>query len=289
MSDISSPMKSFQGIEFLTPLYKRKIHAVTKIYSWLEDITGAWKYAFFPLDIPLYKFSHQHIENAAIMARDVLGIRNTIAFNLLVLLENSGLRMVALKLPKEITSFSFFEQNLKSIFFFINEQNSFERNYFALAHELAHIIFHQGGLKYNLYSPALSEEQREKAASYFASCFLMPENMIKNMFGQLGIKQGDLNFELLLRLKARFGVSTETFIYRLRELKLIDNKLQDIFLKEVRKFYKKTNFKEPPPSRTVNYSNNRIWDLVLVAEQQKQFSREIIKVKKELISLGVRS
>jgi len=280
---------TFKGIEFLTPAYKSKIYAATKIYSWLEDITEAWKYSSFPLDIPLYKFSYQHIENAAMMARDVLGVKSSILFDLPTLLETAGLRMVVLSLPKEITSFSFFEQNFKSIFFFINKNNSFERNCFTLAHELAHIIFHQGGMKYNLYRPGLSEEQREKAASYFASCFLMPENMIKNILGQLGIKSDNLTYELLLRLKTRFGVSAETFIYRLSELKLIRNKRQEEFLKEVRKFYKKTNFKEPPPSRIGNYSNDRIWDLVLVAEQNKKFAKEVAKVKKELIALGIKS
>ncbi len=56
----------------------------------------------------------------------------------------------------------------------------------------------------------------------FAATFLMPKKSVCDTVNQLGIQKKHWSYELLLRIKHRFGISAETFLYRLEELDLID-------------------------------------------------------------------
>ena len=48
----------------------------------------------------------------------------------------------------------------------------------------------------------------------------MPDSAVRTTVGQL-ITPGTWTWDLVLRIKHRFGISTEAFVYRLKKLKLV--------------------------------------------------------------------
>jgi len=55
-----------------------------------------------------------------------------------------------------------------------------------------------------------------QAAKHFAAIFLMPDTAVRTTVGQLGIFPDTWIWDLVLRIKHVFGISTEAFVYRLK-------------------------------------------------------------------------
>ena len=89
----------------------------------------------------------------------------------------------------------------------------------------------------------------EDGARRFAATFLMPRKSVLDTASQLGLQKRFWSFELLLRIKHRFGVSAEAFLYRLGELDLIDPALMEPLKEKIYEHYEKTGFGEPDFSR----------------------------------------
>jgi len=89
-----------------------------------------------------------------------------------------------------------------------------ERQLFRLAYELGRIYFHTSGGK-GAKKTGCGRMKAEHAARRFAALFLMPEDAVCTTVHQLGIQQDQWTWELLLRIKHRFGVSAESLLYRL--------------------------------------------------------------------------
>ncbi|MEA3417462.1 MAG: hypothetical protein U9R02_15190 [Thermodesulfobacteriota bacterium] len=71
---------------------------------------------------------------------------------------------------------------------------------------------------------------------------------------RIGIRQKQWSYNLLLRIKHRFGVSTEAFLYRLDELNLIDPSFIEPLKAKIHKHYGKTDYSELDLSRRIfNY------------------------------------
>ncbi|MBN2143771.1 MAG: ImmA/IrrE family metallo-endopeptidase [Candidatus Aureabacteria bacterium] len=280
------PIIHYRGEKKLSPRLKQETETIISFYSRLEDMCGAQKYHSFPLDIPLYQFSMSDIEEAANQTRELLGIGHAIVFDLIHLLESSGLRVIVRNMPQEITGFSYFSPRSKSINFFLNSKDTAERKIFTLAHELGHVIFHQGGAKYLVYQPCLSEEDLERSARYFASCFLMPEKTVRSTVRQLGIGLSNWNFDLLISIKSRFSVSAQAFLQRLSELDLIQKKQKESMESEIRFHYGQTNYREPGPGIHLR-ENQRLKDMLLIAAHSPVDSIEAKTMEKELTRLGV--
>ncbi len=84
-----------------------------------------------------------------------------------------------------------------------------ERQRLNIAHELGHLI---------LKIPKSVDE--EKAAFRFGSAFLAPASTI---FQNVGTNRDLLQIDELLLLKKRFGISIQAILYRLRDLKIIND------------------------------------------------------------------
>ena len=95
-------------------------------------------------------------------------------------------------------------------------------------------------------------------------------------------ESGVLSFELLLRIKHRFGISAETFLYRLNELDLIDPVLIEPLQKKIFDHYDKTTFGEPDFSRRLLTPNGRLWDLVLTGKEVEEGRDEILEIEQTL-------
>jgi Zn-dependent peptidase ImmA (M78 family)/transcriptional regulator with XRE-family HTH domain len=243
--------------------FANQVKTVIADYLRLEQICKVPREARIPLQIP-FDLTAGGITRLASQVRDLMGIRNAVVFDHLELFENHGLRIVFLEMPSTIESLSFYDANNRNVFIFISAQQNPERQIFSLVLELGKILLHVRMMTFGLVYPETAAE-RWKPARLFAAAFLMPEETVRTTVTQTGILPDTWDFEMLLRLKHRFGVSAETFNYRLLELGLITPQLQKKFRTRIKAHYQETHFKEPGSSRRILSPNGRIGDLLHIA------------------------
>ena len=127
-------------------------------------------------------------------------------------------------------------------------------------------------------------------ARLFAAFLLMPAVAVRQTVGQLGIAPDGWTYELLLRIKHRFGVSAESFCIRLEELGLIETGLAAKFKTRIRAHYAAHDRTEPDGSRRrLNY-NGRLGDLLLHARAKPgSAGQEARAIAGRLAKLGVKT
>ncbi len=261
---------------------------IMQAFHSLEDICQVQKHARLPLFIP-FEPNYSGMEQLAEMVRNYLGISNAIVFDYFELFENFGLRILVfpfMRQARDIESVSFYEPGHHNAFFFLNALNNPEKQLFSLALELGKIlIFNQIKNcedKY-LFLPVTKEQERPinelRAAKRFAATFLAPATTVHATISQLGITPGNWTWDLLLRIKHRFGVSAESFLYRLRELNLISDKSAEEIQSRIQTFYNNTKYKEPGSSKRILNPNGRFFDLLLTASSiESEETEEIHEV-----------
>nr|WP_319491473.1 XRE family transcriptional regulator [uncultured Desulfobacter sp.] len=250
----------------------------------LEDILGVQKHALLPLAVP-FEPDYAGMEQLAGRIRTAMGTGDAVIFDYLELFENFGLRVLLfpfMKSADDLDGLSFFEPVHQNAFFFINARKNPERQLFHLAVELGNIlIFNQMKIRKDALFPdtdATSESRPinpGRAAKHFAATFLMPENTVRTTVGQLGITPDTWTWDLLLRIKHRFGISTEAFVYRLKELNLITEDSADTYIQKIKTHYTQTGFGEPDASRRILNANGRFFDLLLTAGRDDTVEQEI--------------
>lgn len=99
---------------------------------------------------------------------------------------------------------------------FVNAQHPTPRSLFTLAHELGHLLIGQDG-PIALDEDLSGENQTERQANAFAAALLMPASEVDEY-----INEYDRGAESLARMVYDFGVSFESLIYRLHNLRKID-------------------------------------------------------------------
>lgn len=254
----------------------------------LEDILNVQKHAYIPLSIP-FDPDYNGMDQLAYRIRNYLGVRDGVIFDYLELFENFGMRVILFPFMKNAANFeavSFFEPFHNNAFFFINSRNNSEKQLFSLAREMGKIlIFNQmKSGKIPLFPPdhqskGIRPINPDRAAGRFAATFLMPGASVRTTASQLGIGKNAWSWDLLLRIKHRFGISVETFLYRLEELDLISNKLKEGFKVKIEEHYTQEGFSEPAFSRRILNTNGRFFDLLLSAEGVKSAEEEVKKIK----------
>ncbi len=125
------------------------------------------------------------------------------------LLEDKGVKVIALDLPENVSGSKAFvqrphEQGLPVIV--VNEKHNGERQRFTLAHELAHLVLRFSGL---------SENEQEKAADRFAGAFLMAQEMMHRLLGE---HRKSISLGELAELKKIFKVSIAALVVRCSQL-----------------------------------------------------------------------
>lgn len=264
--------------------------AIIEAYQALEDICNAPKRAKSPLLIP-YDPTEKGMEALSETARRIMEIRHGIVFDYFELFENQGFRVVVLPLTKNINSFSYYDPPNHNAFFFLNSRNNPERQLFSLAYELGRIFIltytmQQGIELFPAPGAKASDSQKtftaRHGANRFAATFLMPKQSIWDTANQLGIQKKRWSYELLLRIKHRFGVSAEAFLYRLNELNLIDPALVEPLQKKIFEHYDKTAFGEPDFSQRLLTPNGRLWDLVLTGKEVAEGRDEVLRIEQIL-------
>lgn len=98
----------------------------------------------------------------------------------------------------------------------VNIKDSYHRQRFTLAHELAHCMLHADSLKngcLELRTSLTTDDSREKAANILAGEILIPEKLLKITYANLPIV-------ILESLAEKFDVSENVMAARLQHLKM---------------------------------------------------------------------
>jgi len=256
----------------------------------LEDICHAQKRAEIPLFIS-FEPTESGMEKLSGTVRHFMEIAHGVVFDYFELFENQGFRVVVAPMPKEIDSFSYYDPPNQNAFFFLNARKNSERQLFRLACDLGSIFICTYTLQQGRYlfpredQPESSEEKlftANRAARRFAATFLMPAQAVRDTVEQLGIQRKRWSYDLLLRIKHRFGISAEAFLYRLNELDLIDPALVEPLKEKILEHYKETEFGEPDYSRRLLTPNGRLWDLVLTGKEIEEGREEVQDIENVL-------
>lgn len=260
------------------------LDSVLSAFLALEDICGAQKQAAIPLTLKL-PVTENGIQAFTSRVRGLLGISDAVIFDYLELFENAGLRVIILPLPKMVESVSCYDRESANAFFFISEGVSLERQLFRLCYELGRIYLYNGGMAAKAKIGSLDAEH---AARRFAALFLMPEEAVNASVRQVGIGPGQWTWEMLLRLKHRFGVSVEAFLYRLGELDLIKPDVLGTLQSRIREHYAAHEYREPDASRRILTPNGRLGDLLHSAERFHR-TDELKQIHRTLKACGVKT
>lgn len=259
---ISVPRLAPTAPSVTPPSQAADIDTVIRDYLALEDLCRVPRQARIPLQLA-FDTSASGLARLANQFRALLGIGDAVVFDPLELCENHGLRIVFMPLNGPV-SLSFYDAPNGNVFILIRTGINPEKQLFALAYELGRILLYTRALFLG-ESPFAHETKTHKAARVFSACFLMPENAVRTSVGQTGVRPDEWDFELLLRLKHRFGVSAETFNYRLLELGLITVERQTELRAQIKAHYDAHAFAEPGKSRRILSPNGRLGDLLHTA------------------------
>jgi len=128
------------------------------------------------------------------------------------LLEEKGVKVIALKLPENVSgSKALVQQPHKDHVpvIVVNALHNGERQRFTLAHELAHLV---------LRLSDLSDAEEEKAADRFAGAFLMSKPMMHRLLGE---HRTSISLGELAELKKIFKVSITALVVRCSQLAIM--------------------------------------------------------------------
>lgn len=128
------------------------------------------------------------------------------------LLEEKGIKVIALDLPEEVSGSKAFvkrarQDNVPVVV--VNQKHNGERQRFTLAHELAHLV---------LRFTEMSDVDEERAANRFAGAFLMAKDMIYRL---LGTNRKSISLGELAEIKKIFKVSIAALVVRCNQLSVM--------------------------------------------------------------------
>jgi len=100
---------------------------------------------------------------------------------------------------------------------FVNSEFPRSRSLFTLAHELGHVLASHADNPVTLDRELLGSTDTERMANAFAANYLMPGDEIRKEIDERGLKVSTLAY-----LTYRLGVSYESLVYRLHNLRLVN-------------------------------------------------------------------
>ena len=170
--------------------------------SWLDK-----RFDLPPADIPDLG-REPDPETAAEVVRRQWGLGVLAVRNMVQLLESKGVRVYSLAVDaRQVDAYSMWKGNTP--FVFLNTNKTAEHSRYDAAHELGHLVLHRHGSPQGI--------EAEKQANQFASAFLMPRGSVHPVAPRFP------TFDILVRLKRRWGVSVAALAYRLHDLRLVSD------------------------------------------------------------------
>lgn len=227
----------------------RECAALCREYTNLEAILGLDKDRVYPVeyDVPSPRNRWEAIrqgERLAELERARLKLGDGPIRDMVGVLEPQGLRVIELSVPENISGL-FLNDPRYGLSIVINADHHIRRRFFSYAHEYCHVLADRD--RTSLVSKAENrEELSEVRANAFAAALLMPESGVRAFVRAMGkgepsrsVLQAydeaealagqrrqeaysqDLQVYDVVHLAHHFGVSYETALYRLLNLKLI--------------------------------------------------------------------
>lgn len=204
--------------------------------------------------------------------RTAAGIGPAATVDLRAFAEDRGLRVLETKLPADLDGWSVWDPADGNAFVFLRAAATAERKRFRFAYELGHLArFVSGGFR-----PLRDIGASKKISRAFAAAALLPEEAVREAAYSLGLGPGKWTWELLLLQKRRFGVSAETYLYRVEELGLLASRERKSFLAKLKSHYAdcraagRTDF-EPMPPRN---ASGRLAALKVLARREGDRSKK---------------
>ena len=194
-------------------------------YGWLKEITSYIRgFVRFPrvniptFDMPgrLTDLDTDTIASYASRTREFWGLGNGPISDVMLLLENNGVIVSkAVFETKRMDAYSGFDSGSATPYFIIaHDKGSAVRSRFDLAHELGHMVLHQG-LGPNVVGNPANNKVIEAQANTFAGEFLLPADSFAQDLGVISL-------DILKGLKRRWRVSIGAMLYRLMDLGWLD-------------------------------------------------------------------
>ena len=254
----------------------------------LEDLCGAQKRATIPLYLP-FDPTECGMEHLVARVRQAQGVNDAVVFDHFELLENAGLRVLVCDLPEGAESLSAYDRPNGNAFLLVRGGMNAERQLFRLLFELGRIYWHTQDLYASAGPPRPGAGAMDElhAARKFAALFLMPAAAVRATVRQLGIAPDAWSYELLLRIKHRFGVSAEAFAIRLEELDLLAPSVAADIKRRIRGYYAAHAHAEPDSTRRLLSPNGRIGDLLLAARARPETRAEAAEIARRLKAWGI--
>lgn len=250
-------VRPLHTVRFRAPKVKGRQQILAEVSRWLEDycwLEGELKAAKrFPLG--KLRADRAKLESLANRVRAAMGLdaKEPIR-DICGLLEDHGIKVLLLDKKSD----AFFGLSVAegdggpAVVVNTWERISVERWIFTAAHELAHLLLHQGE-----YSRDESEEPKaaEHEADVFASHFLMPESAFASEWDDTS---GHPLIDRVLKVKRMFRVSYKTVLYRLVESGRVLRDVWPVFQQQHARRFGKTLSKanEPNPLRASEFSWN---------------------------------
>lgn len=176
------------------------------------------------VDFPIlesYEFSNNPVI-AAEELREFWGIGLSPIHNIMGLIEGKGFKVASIDSSTEkVDAFGSYTKINDSDYYCIlidQDNNSFFRQQFSLAHELAHWVLHSDSVQPQELDVQEYKEM-ENEANIFASNFLLPEKPFVE-----DIRKNRNDIDAYLSIKNKWNVSVASMVYRAKDLGIIDSK-----------------------------------------------------------------
>ena len=242
ISEIMPVLKSSDGFPDIDTRTQERLIALIEKAREFESKHSA----LTPTNLPLssqVSTSEAGAEQLAYALRAHLDIGSAIIHDTIPLFESYGVRVLNAKLPEKPGSISFYDTKNKNFTVFIAEQfkkKPWRRDFLLLTEIGRTFLFTRHD-----HLPRHETARSRRFAHHFAATFLQPESAVRNAVYNLNIKPDEWTYELLLRMKERFGVSAQFFAIRLKELALITRRKSDEFINQIKQYYASHNYDEP--------------------------------------------
>ncbi len=200
-------------------------------YLQIEKMTGIQRSFVMPEGFPKRISSFQEIEDAAEELRNAWDLGMDPIENLTTLLEDKGIKIGIIKGITQFDALSTEYQENPIIV--VKEDLPRARQRFSLMHEVGHCLLE--------VDEGLDEE---KVMNRFAGAFLVPA---KRVFFELDRKRHRLSAKELLLLKEKYGLSMGAWVYRVKDLQIIN---EEEFV-AIRKFFSKHGWNKKEPGDEV--------------------------------------
>jgi Zn-dependent peptidase ImmA (M78 family) len=195
----------------------------SRYYAWLEQAAfGSQRY-----ELPVYPMPRgRAIDQGEYLARQErrrLGLDSSAVPSLVDLLEDEGVKVGLRHFPpgSQVSGSYFFSPDLGPCVV-INRAEPPSRRRFTAAHEYAHFLVDRNDNAGEVCAHSRRKELPEMRANAFAAAFLLPTDGVRSLLLDSDSERAGVGEEHVVHLAQHFGASYEAVLWRLRNLRLID-------------------------------------------------------------------